>query len=556
MKDILHNVYKMILIVAALAFCVLAVFVAETTKVRADADLTPTISLDAAFSDEGMATEIDCAYGEKLTIPNPIALYGTQRVEAVTKVQYLAAQGWEEYILPENRVLTIGDANEGDENKVAMYTVTFSASVNDKTTELIYTIYAGLQFSNRTAWAHSDAVGFVGEMMSVPTTKIQYKYKNEASKNITVAIEPSFTLTYFAAGDNVGEIIELNGALSFMPTNSGRYEAKYSTPEIVEQGGVVLIRGSQSLTRVINIYDERSNPAENADGVYECTYIIGGTSDTGKGMIASSCASRIQIEKTNGLYYMHFTQIAANYMFNLKMTVEDRALGNLIAREETAGAQSVREYVITMDENTLKSEIAVSMYIKPMSRDVNFTIKADIENAYCIANDVTDTEERPALYVPVINGNSDTIIKAVGATVEIPAVTARLGNEVCSVAISVYYDGDVREDVEIAGNTFTPTKTGTYYIVYTAVSDSYKTSAGRPSTTVFERQVDVGRSGEITPPDADDDANDDDDDTQQSNDGNDGDNRTLIQIIAGFAAAAVVLLAGGAIVRLVVRKRR
>ena len=137
-----------------------------------------------------MATEIDCAYGTRLTIPNPIAIVNGRRVEAVTTVKYLAADGWEIYELPQDRVLVVGDANSGDENKVAMYVVTFSAQSGDKTTELVYTIYAGLQFSNRTAWASSDAVGFVGEQLTVPTTKIQYKYKNDASKNVIIAIEP------------------------------------------------------------------------------------------------------------------------------------------------------------------------------------------------------------------------------------------------------------------------------------------------------------------------------------------------------------------------------
>ncbi len=554
MKKIVSSKKKnaILLFIATVLLCIMSMPVLHIAEANAEDYTAPTISLDAAFSDEGMATEIDCAYGKKLTIPNPIALINGKRIEAATKVKYLAADGWEEYELPENRVLTVGVANSGDENKVAMYTVTFSAEANGKSTELVYTVYAGLQFSNRTAWASSDAVGFVGEQLSVPTTKIQYKYKNEANKNVTFAIEPIFMLTYFADGDASGEIIELDGALSFTPQRAGRYEAKYATPETVEIDEVVYIRGSQSLTRVINVYNERSNPIENNDGVYECNFIVGGTSDTGKGMIASSCSSRIQIEKTNGLYYMHFTQTAANYMFNLKMTVDDKALGNLIIREETVGAQYIREYVITMDDNTLKSEVAVSMYIGPMSRDVNFTIKADIENAYCISDEVTYVGERPALYVPIINANSSTIIKALGTTVEIPLAEAKLGNEMCPVEISVYYNGDVKETVEVVNNAFTPTKTGTYYIVYTATSNSYKTSEGNPSQTVFERQVTIGKSNDDTPTKPD--VNLD----EGSNTGNQSDAKSNNKkwIIIGCVIGAVVLFIGGVTVWVIVRKRK
>ncbi|MDE6551289.1 MAG: hypothetical protein K2M44_07330 [Clostridia bacterium] len=492
-KAILSTVKKIAVAIVAVVLCFLLIPFAGVSKAYAQEDIAPIISLDAAFSDEGMATEIDCAYGTRLTIPNPIAIVNGRRVEAVTTVKYLDADGWEIYELPQDRVLVVGDANSGDENKVAMYVVTFSAQSGDKTTELVYTIYAGLQFSNRTAWASSDAVGFVGEQLTVPTTKIQYKYKNDASKNVIIAIEPIFTLTYFADGDDEGEIIELDGALAFTPERAGRYEAKYATPETVQADGVVFIRGSQSLVRVINVYSERSNPTENADGIYECNFIVGGTSDTGKGMIASSCSSRIQIEKISNLYYMHFTQTAANYMFNLKMTAGGKALGNLIVREEAVGAQNIREYVVTMDEATLKSEIAVSMYIGPMSRDVDFTIKADIDNAYCVSSEVSNEGERPALYVPVIDADSSVIIRILGTAVEIPSVVARLGEEECSVEISVYYSGDERESVEVVNNSFTPDKTGTYYIVYIATSDSYTTSAGNPSKTVFERQVTIGR---------------------------------------------------------------
>ncbi|MFR5062071.1 MAG: hypothetical protein ACLTEK_03555 [Christensenellales bacterium] len=548
------NLIKILPPLVALLLCLLCVptFSFAEASVGTDA---PTVSLDAAFSDEGMATEIDCAYGKKLIIPNPIALSDGKRIDAKTTVTYLAADGWEEYELSENRVLTVGDANSGDENKVAMYKVTFSAEANGKTTELFYTVYAGLQFSNRAAWANSDAVGFVGEEIGVPTTKIQYKYKNEANKTVTTPLEPVFTLIYYAENSEKGEVIELNGALSFTPDRAGRYEAVYATPETVEIDGKIYIRGSQSLARVINVYEQRSNPIDNDDGIYECAYVVGGTSDTGKGMIASSCDSRIQIEKTNGLYYMHFTQIAANYMFNLKMTVGEFALGNLIVREQNIGAQSIREYVITMDENALKSEVAVSMYIGPMSRDVNFTIKADIDNAYCVSNEITDSGERPALYVPVINANSATIIRAVGTTIEIPTATAMLGSEKCNVVTSVYYNGDVKENIAIENNSFTPTKTGTYYIVYTATSESYKTSAGNPSKTIFERQVTVGRSGDITPTDPDNEKPDDTNITDNDNDPSKND-KPYIWIIVGCVAGAAVLLLAGLSVWLVVRKRK
>lgn len=472
--------------------------VARKETVGAETAAAPSIRLDGAFSDQGMATEIEKPYGAVLTLPRPIAVYGGKEIAARTEVTYLAGDGWEAYALPADRNLVVGAANAGDENKTAMYRVTYSAAADGRTAELVYTVYAGLQFSNRSAWANAgDVVGFAGEEIAVPTTKIQYVYKTEAGRNVTLQIEPEFSMTYFGES-GAGEPLELYGASRFTPERAGTYTATYATPAVIKKDGVVYIRGSQRLSRTIRIYRDRSNPVENGEGVYECSFTVGGTSDTGKGMIASSCADRIQIEKAADVYYMHFTQTAANYMFNLKMTEESKALGNLVYREEASGARYIREYVVTLDARTLAGEIDVSMYIGPMSRDVAFTVRADLENAYKIRDEIYDLGERPALYVPVIQADSAVIVRAVNTAIRIPEASAALGEEICPITAAVYYAGVTgNEPIAVEDGVFVPDKTGTYYIAYTATSESYRTSLGNPSETVFERQVVVGKAGEI-----------------------------------------------------------
>ncbi|MDE5897451.1 MAG: hypothetical protein K2H43_06530, partial [Clostridia bacterium] len=138
---------------------------------------------------------------------------------------------------------------------------------------------------------------------------------------------------------------------------------------------------------------------------------------------------------------------------------------------------------------------------------------------------------------------------------EIPAATAMLGKEKCNIVTSVYYNGDVKENIAIENNSFTPMKTGTYYIVYTATSESYKTSDGNPSKTVFERQVVIGRSGDITPTDPDEEKPDDTNKTDDANGAIEND-KPNVWIIVGCVSGAAVLLLAGLSVWLVVRKRK
>ena len=485
-----------------IAMCIIAVSPAGSGLMRsrtaeaADGGYAaPVISLSQPFSDNGMATEMTMDYGDTVDVPEVIATYNGERIEGYVTVEYLGSGGWTEIGLPEDRKIVLGNVEGEDYNRTAMYVFTFGAEADGKRTEAVYTVYVGLQlYFTATGELHT----FVGEETGTPTCLGQYYYL-DGTRMRFVPFELTREIIFTPTG---GEPRIVSDTDVLLPDATGEYTVTYSTPGKIESGGVTYTGAGVSVSRSVAVYSERTDPRSGGDGFYGMGYYVGGTSAIGQGMVASSCDPEIGMKKDGNRYYILFTQTAAQYMYNLKMKVGGKSLGILVAEERTEGAQSLRTFVVSLDETSVQAEIAVNMYIGPMSRDVNFTIALDLANAYPAESfPLLKREEYPAAYVPEISASSAEMYVKTGSVVTVPAATADMGGENCEVTAEVYYDQTLREYTEVTDGTFVAAKEGVYVIVYTAETTAYTTSTGAPSRTEFERLVNVSDDYEQPAPD-------------------------------------------------------
>lgn len=381
------------------------------------------ITLSTPFSSDGAATELSREYGVIITVPEATAVLGGSAAPVTCTVRYLGAAGWKELTLPSNRRVTLGDVAAPDKNRTAIYTVTYSAGSGDSLTEMKYTVYVGLEMFVTT---ERETVAFIGEVRDLAECRPVYKYKDGGGQTVYIDVSATREILFYPQNSDVGQSVDIAGS-SVTPTEKGRYEITFYSPEKIEKDGDVYVSGSVSVTAKIYVYDGRQNPVNGKNGIYKTDYEIGGTSEIGKGMVASSCLNTIQIEKVGNVYYLYFTVTAGQMMTNFTVTQDGTSFVGRITDEHYEGADLYRTTVFTLNREQLEKAIEVSLYVEPMDRTVTFTIKADLQNAYLL--EATGGDELPKTFwqtygkVAVIIGLS--VIGAGGIAVGIFLVLKR-----------------------------------------------------------------------------------------------------------------------------------
>jgi hypothetical protein len=256
--------------------------------------------------------------------------------------------------------------------------VTYAAGEGAARAESVYTVYAGLEMF-MTAAAESTA--FVGEAFTLPACRPLYKYKDgDATRYIDVSAARGIVF-YPADGGSVP--VTADGE-TLVPAVAGRYEFVFTSSDTIEENGVTFVNGAVQRRAGVTVYAGRSNPLSGADGLYQCGYTVGGTSETGVGMINSSCKNTVQIEKRGCDYYLYFTVATAQYIGNTGAAQNGRAVPTLTVDEHYEGADLHATAVFALTGKQLGEPLDMQMDIIPMDRTVNFTVTADLANAYGI----------------------------------------------------------------------------------------------------------------------------------------------------------------------------
>lgn len=244
--------------------------------------------------------------------------------------------------------------------------------------------------------------------------------------------------------------------------------------------------------------EEEVDLIQAANGVYECTYsLTDGYEEGSQGgtMIRSNFDDTVVIEKSGEVYYMCFTQLSAQYMEDMYLSIGGMRLGWVIAAEyEEEGdaiTNTVRTFAYTIAEEDITKQIDISVVITAMNnRRMSFGITLNISQATVSDADTDDSLELPARFVPVISTNASDGTISQGSTYTIPAAEADFGE----VTYAVYY-GENREEVAVEDGAFVAENAGYYYLVYTATSEEYLTSEGNPAQSTLEISLYATASG-------------------------------------------------------------
>lgn len=214
------------------------------------------------------------------------------------------------------------------------------------------------------------------------------------------------------------------------------------------------------------------------DGVYSVSVDLSGLA-----MGADNFSSTATVEKNGNTYYMTFGHSSS--VSNLTLDMGDKKIGSTV-REENGWTY----YTYTLSETSVQGGLSFSAHINAMDRDVSFSVKLNLSSANR-TGDYSYEEERPAEFVPVLTtGAGGEYEVSQGTVFAVPAATAVLGLEECTVTTTAYYllNGE-RQDVEISDSRFTLANVGEYHLVYRASSPSYKTSLGNDTYTEYDVRI-------------------------------------------------------------------
>ena len=438
------------------------------------------ITLSAPFSADGMAAEITRSYGSVLQIPEGTAALAGEEIPVATSVEYLGSGGWTEYALAESRRLVVGEVPGLDRNRTAVYKITYAAGKGESRTELVYTVWAGLEMFLTTA---EEMTAFVGDTLSPPECRPAYKYKDPGGTTRYIDIAARTETVFYPADGGQSASID-SGALTLGA--AGLYEFTFFSPDRIEYDDVTYIAGSVLKTVRLNVYPERSDPISGAEGVYVCGYEIGGTSETGIGMVRSSCLPTVEIEKRGGVYYLYFTMTAAGYMDGLSLTQNGLPVAGITVREWYAGAELFSATAFVLDGSQLKTGFDVRLNVVPMSRIVNFTIKAELEDAYYAK--ASNSTAAPALLPAITAADFGGAAIKTGSYASVPSFLVDFSGAFSSgYTVILEGAGVSREGVTVADGSFAAEKTGVYTVRYFALI----AEGGVPYAVAAERSVTV-----------------------------------------------------------------
>lgn len=234
------------------------------------------------------------------------------------------------------------------------------------------------------------------------------------------------------------------------------------------------------LISILMLFFFNINTVVYADGVLsDGTYDV--TVATDMAMGDSAVQKNAVLEKQGERYYASIT-FDTSSMENVLLAIDGKTVGFT-----TTYSGNMTTFTYTFSEQTIKRKLPFSAYITAMKRQVEFNLNINTESAVKKSNDINQSE-RPAEYIPVFQteaiGNYEM---AQGSTFVIPAVIANLGNEECTVISEAYYiNNGVEKTVEVINNKFVLENLGEYHLVYTASSDTYTTSKGKPTYAVLQ----------------------------------------------------------------------
>ncbi|MCL2707034.1 MAG: hypothetical protein FWE97_02575, partial [Dehalococcoidia bacterium] len=447
-----------------------------------DASDKAIIVLETPFSTEGMATEITRNYGQEIQVPIANATIGGLTLPVSVSVKYLGANGWVDYNLPGSRRLVIGDVPGSDRNRTAVYKVTYSAGEGMQRSELVYTIWAGLEMFLTTA---DELISFVGDTFTLPECRPVYRHRDADSTIQYIDISATRRITFYPSGSADAVHYDIIGnTITFY--EAGVYKLTFSSPQTIAEGGVTYVSGSAERVAFVNVYAERANPLSGKDGFYRCAYTIGGTSEIGIGMAQASCKSTIDIEKRDGNFYLYFTLTAAQYMDNLIIEQGGCAVAGLKVAESYAGVNLHATTIFVLDGHQLSEAFFVQIKIIPMDGIVAFTVNADLKNVYF--TEETDAPPPSALPIVQVDDVHDSADYAIGTSIAIPSAEV-VFDGTYALSYSAHYESanGNREIVNINDGQFIAEKIGLYAIKYSALI----VEDGRPYATIVQHTLTV-----------------------------------------------------------------
>lgn len=218
-----------------------------------------------------------------------------------------------------------------------------------------------------------------------------------------------------------------------------------------------------------------ASPVGAEDGIYSVPVDLSGLA-----MGANNFSQTATVEKNGSTYYFTFGHSSS--ISNLALNVGDKKVGSTVKSEN-----GWIYYTYTLSEINVQSRLSFSAHINAMNSDVSFSVKLSLSSA-TRTGDYSYDGERPAEFIPVLTtsaGNEYEV--AQGSVFAIPAATAVLGTEECTVTTSAYYlNNGEKQTIEIMDSRFAVENVGEYHLVYRASSPSYKTSLGNDTYTEYD----------------------------------------------------------------------
>lgn len=237
---------------------------------------------------------------------------------------------------------------------------------------------------------------------------------------------------------------------------------------------VVLILSLLQTVRIVYA----ASPVGAEDGVYSVPVDLSGLS-----MGADNFSSTSTVEKNENTYYMTFGHSSS--VSNLSLNMGDKKVGSTVKVEN-----GWTYYTYTLSETNVQRSLSFTAHINAMDRDVSFSVKLNLSSAKK-TGEYSYEGERPAEFVPVLTTSAGGEYEVSQGTVfAVPAATAVLGSEECTVTTTAYYllNGE-RQNIEIADDRFTLENVGEYHLIYKASSPNYKTSLGNDTYTEYDVKI-------------------------------------------------------------------
>lgn len=210
--------------------------------------------------------------------------------------------------------------------------------------------------------------------------------------------------------------------------------------------------------------------------IYKTTYSIGGTNQIGSQMISKYFENEVEVFKENDLYFLSLTLLDNQALSDLNISVSTLKSGIL---EEINGKQTT--YTITLSEEDIQKDIAISGNVAKMAKQVSFTLKADIDNLTNTNEKVSEEKEYPARFVPELqfdfNGEVETTLNSY---YKLPEANATFDNQNIPVNINVASPNGNEVEID-ENNRIQVNELGTYSIDYFASTSLYKTNLGNDS---------------------------------------------------------------------------